>query len=70
MRCGCQATNELRVKVEGDGGPDTLLFEPHFPLGSTSYRAHGEREAVAFDTLPNPRDTQIRARIPLSAPWR
>ena len=62
-----KSTNELRVTVEGSGGPDTLLFEPHLPIGSrvTSVLVNGTQ--IRFDSVPNPRDTQIRARINLTS---
>jgi hypothetical protein len=62
-----KSTNELRVTLEADGGPDTLLFEPHLPLGSRVSTLTANGVPVPFDTVPNPRDTQIRARIALSA---
>lgn len=62
-----KSMNELRVKIEGRGGPDTLYFEPHLPLGSRVTGVTVNGDPVAFDTLPNPRDTQVRARIPLTA---
>jgi glycogen debranching enzyme len=61
-----KSTNELRVEIEGSGGPDTLLFEPHLPLGSRVTGLVVNGASVPFDSVPNPRDTQIRARIGLT----
>jgi glycogen debranching enzyme len=60
-----KTTNELRLRIEGNGGPDTLLFEPHLPLGSRVTALLVNGAPVPFDSVPNPRDTQIRARINL-----
>jgi hypothetical protein len=61
-----KSTNELRVSMEGTQGPDTLLFEPHLPLGSRVTALMVNGVSVPFDTVANPRDTQIRSRIRLT----
>jgi glycogen debranching enzyme len=60
-----KSANELRVRIEGSGGPDTLVFSPHLPLGSqvTSLEVNGA--SVAFDTLSTRRDIQLTARLHL-----
>lgn len=61
-----QSNQEFRLTIEGTGGPDTLVFEPHLPLGSSITAVTVNGAAVAFDTLPNPRDVQVRVRVPLA----
>ena len=61
-----KSINELRLNLEGAGGPDTLVFEPHLPLGARVNGMLVNGVPVSFDTLPNPRDTQIRARVQLN----
>jgi glycogen debranching enzyme len=61
-----KSLNELRVAVRGKGGPDTLVFEPHLPLGSRVTVVTANGAAIPFDTVPNPRDTQISTRVLLT----
>jgi hypothetical protein len=60
-----KSLNELRVRIRGAGGPDTLVFEPHLPLGSRVTGLTVNGAPVPFDSIPNPRDTQLRSRFPL-----
>ena len=61
-----KSVNELRVRLQGSGGPDTLVFEPHLPIGAQVTGVTANGATVSFDSVPNPRDTQLRARISLT----
>ena len=61
-----KSLNELWIQIRGVGGPDTLAFEPHLPIGSRVTAITVNGTPVPFDSVPNPRDTQVRARIPFA----
>ncbi|HXE58744.1 MAG TPA: hypothetical protein VNK43_12145 [Gemmatimonadales bacterium] len=66
-----RSAGELRATLQGTpGGPDTLLFEPHLPLGARLTGARLNGQPIRCAELVSRRDTQALCRVPLAPALR